>query len=289
MVLPADTFTRSYTGPSVSFAGPGASYDEIVRRSVVTRFDKSQEVSATLSVVVVIRPAPGKRLTPGLILGVTNHRVRDRTVYTPVAIPKGIDPRHPSVVGSTETHSRNIGGPTFGANLAIALTRQLSIVPDVRYDYGSIGDGSTTRSARQCGCSGGFRLRGEGEKTELTVSPRSNGANGDARRLSRSGRPETGRVAGRNGRRGASGKWRNSKDPVFQKCLEFRRSPDAARAFARRGRSSVVSRGIQLRFSAVKPVDSVISQAVTFSTVVPPMPSAARPVVCLWARAICDL
>ena len=32
-VLPADTFTRSYTGPSVSFAGPGSSYDEIVRRS----------------------------------------------------------------------------------------------------------------------------------------------------------------------------------------------------------------------------------------------------------------
>ncbi len=70
----------------------------------------------------------------------TNHRVRDRTVYTPVSIPEGIDAQHPSVVGSIETHSRNIGGPTFGANLAIALTRQLSIVPDARYDYGSIGD-----------------------------------------------------------------------------------------------------------------------------------------------------
>jgi hypothetical protein len=139
-VLPADTFTRSYTGPSVSFAGPGASYDEIVRRAVITRFDKSREVSATLSVVVVLRPVLGERLTPGLILGVTNHRVRDRTASTPVSIPEGIDPQHPSVVGSIETHSRNIGGPTFGANLAIALTRQLSIVPDVRYDYGSIGD-----------------------------------------------------------------------------------------------------------------------------------------------------
>ncbi len=140
LVLPFDTFTRSYTGPSVSFAGPGASYDEIVRRAVITRFDKSREVSATLSAVVVLRPAPGKRLTPGLILGVTNHRVRDRTVYTPVSIPEGIDAQHPSVVGRIETHSRNIGGPTFGANLAIALTRRLSIVPDARYDYGSIGD-----------------------------------------------------------------------------------------------------------------------------------------------------
>ena len=139
-VLPADTFTRLYTGPGVSFAGPEASYDEIVRRAVITRFDRSRDVTATLSVVVVLHPAPGKRLTPGLILGVTNHRVRDRTVYTPVSIPEGIDPQHPSVVASIETHSRNLGGPTIGANLAIALTRQLSIVPDVRYDYGSIGD-----------------------------------------------------------------------------------------------------------------------------------------------------
>jgi opacity protein-like surface antigen len=140
VVLPADTFTRSYTGPSVSFAAPGSSYDETVRRSVITRFDKEREVIATFSAVVILRPATGQRVTPGLVVGVTNHRVRDRTVYTPVSIPDGVDPQHPSVVGSIETHSRNIGGPTIGANLAIALTRQLSIVPDVRYDYGSIGD-----------------------------------------------------------------------------------------------------------------------------------------------------
>ena len=139
-VLPADTFTRSYTGPSTSFAAPGSSYDEIVRRAVITRFDKERDVTATLSAVVILHPAAGHRLTPGLILGVTNHRVRDRTVYTPISIPEGVDPQHPSAVASIETHSRNIGGPTFGANLAIALTRQLSIVPDVRYDYGSIGD-----------------------------------------------------------------------------------------------------------------------------------------------------
>ena len=89
----------------------------------------------------------------------TDHYVRDRTVYTPVAIPEGIDPQHPSVVGSIETHSRNIGGPTIGANLAIGLTRQLSIVPDVRYDYGSIGD-ETDNEFRTfgTGCSGGSRL-----------------------------------------------------------------------------------------------------------------------------------
>ena len=138
--FPADTFTRSYTGVSVSFAPPGASRAEIERLGVVTRFDKEREITASVSAVAIIHPAAGKRLTPGLIVGVTNYRASDRTTYTPISIPEGVDPQHPAVVGRTDVVSRNIGGPTIGVNLAIALTPQLFIVPDVRYDYGSIGD-----------------------------------------------------------------------------------------------------------------------------------------------------
>ncbi len=138
--FPTDTFTRSYTGVSVSFAPPGASRAEIERLGVITRFDKEREVTASVSGVVIIHPAAGRRLTPGLIVGVTNHRASDRTTYTPISIPEGVDPQHPAVIGRSEVSSRNIGGPTIGANLAIAITPNLSIVPDVRYDYGSIGD-----------------------------------------------------------------------------------------------------------------------------------------------------
>ena len=140
LVFPADPFTRSYVGTSVSFASPGSSREERERLSVVTRFDKERSVGASASAVVVIHPPAGRRWTPGLIVGVTNQRVRDRATYTPVSIPEGVDPQHPAVVTRTESSSRNIGGPTIGANLAIAVTAHLSIVPDVRYDYGSIGD-----------------------------------------------------------------------------------------------------------------------------------------------------
>jgi hypothetical protein len=140
VAFPTDTFTRSYTGISVSFAPPGASRAEIERLGVVTRFDKERDVTASLSAVVIIHPPPGKRLTPGVIVGVTNQRTSNRASYTPVSIPEGVDPGHPAVVGRTEVSTRNIGGPTFGANLAIALSPHLFIVPDVRYDYGSIGD-----------------------------------------------------------------------------------------------------------------------------------------------------
>jgi len=140
VVLPADTFTRSYTGLSVSFAPPGASRAEIERVGVITQFDKERDVTSSLSAVAIIHPPLGRRLTPGFIVGVFNQRVRDHTVYTPVKIPDGVDPQHPAVVGRSESSTRNIGGPTIGANLAIAVTPGFSIVPDVRYDYGSIGD-----------------------------------------------------------------------------------------------------------------------------------------------------
>jgi hypothetical protein len=140
LVVPAHPFTRSYEGISVSFAPSGASRAEIERLGVITRFDKEREVTSSLSAVVIIHPPLGTRFTPGLILGVSNQRVRDQTVYTPISIPEGVDPQQPSVVGGSEESSRNIGGPAIGANLAIALTPHLFVVPDVRYDYGSIGD-----------------------------------------------------------------------------------------------------------------------------------------------------
>jgi hypothetical protein len=140
VAFPTDTFTRSYTGISVSFAPPGASRPEIERLGVVTRFDTERDVTASLSAVVIIHPAAGKRLTPGVIVGVTNQRTSDRATFTPISIPEGVDHQHPAVVGRTEVSRRNVGGPTIGANLAIALAPHLSIVPDVRYDYGSIGD-----------------------------------------------------------------------------------------------------------------------------------------------------
>jgi hypothetical protein len=140
VAFPTDTFTRSYTGISESFAAPGATRAEIERLGVVTRFDKERDVNSFLSAVVIIHPPAGTRLTPGLIVGVSNQNVRDRTTYTTVSVPEGLDPQHRSVIGYTQAHSRNLGGPTIGANLAVALTPHLSIVPDVRYDYGSIGD-----------------------------------------------------------------------------------------------------------------------------------------------------
>jgi hypothetical protein len=140
LVLPTSTVTRSRTGISVSFAPPGSSRDEIERLGVVTRFDDSRDITSNLSAVIILHAPVTSRVSPGLIVGVTNQRARVRTVYTPVAIPDGVDPTHPSVVAHEESSIRNFGALTVGGNLSIAITERLFVVPDLRYDYGSIGD-----------------------------------------------------------------------------------------------------------------------------------------------------
>jgi hypothetical protein len=140
VVWPSSAFTRSYSGIGVSFAPPGSSREEIERLGVTTQYDKRREISSNISGVVVLHPPIRSTLTPGVIAGIASQRVRERTAYTPLVIPPGVNPLHPAVVAREEINTRNIGALTIGANLAIAVTPHFFIVPDVRYDFGSLGD-----------------------------------------------------------------------------------------------------------------------------------------------------
>jgi len=141
VALPASPFTRTYGGDalSVSFAPAGSSREEIERLGVWFRYDKRRDVTASMSGVAVFHPSRGT-VRPGLIVGVTNQRVRDRTEYTPVRVGSGVDPTHPYATSRIETSSNSKGALTLGGNVAIALTRRIAVVPDLRFDYGSIGD-----------------------------------------------------------------------------------------------------------------------------------------------------
>jgi hypothetical protein len=132
--------TREYTGPSIAFpgSGPVATASEFV----VTRFIKEREGGNTISLGMVFHPRmPWRRLSPRVFAGVSSHRTAERTVYEQVSLPPGVTLEQVNrVMPQEDSRTRHLGGPSVGGSMGIALTQRLWIVPDVRYDYGSIGD-----------------------------------------------------------------------------------------------------------------------------------------------------
>jgi hypothetical protein len=141
VAFPSSTFTRTYGGDalSLSLAPRGASREELEHYGIWIRYDKQREVTASISTVAIFHRSRGA-VRPGFIVGVTNQRVRHRTDYTPVRVGPGVDPAYPYASPHAEAGSRTLGALTVGANVAIAVGPRLFVVPDLRYDYGSIGD-----------------------------------------------------------------------------------------------------------------------------------------------------
>jgi hypothetical protein len=140
---PSDPFTRSYGGPdvlSMAFASPGASREQLERAGIWLRYDKRRDIDLTFSTVAIFRPPVRGRVVPGAIVGMMNHRVQHRTDYTPVRVGPDVDPSNLYARPHAEAGTRNIGGLTFGVNVAVMVTSRFGVVPDLRYDYGSIGD-----------------------------------------------------------------------------------------------------------------------------------------------------
>jgi hypothetical protein len=90
-------------------------------------FRREREVTSSISVGAVFRPRLHPRIAPRIFLGVTNHHVIERTTAF-------------TTIPAEQQFTRNLGGPSIGGGAAIALTRRLALAPEVRYDYGSIGD-----------------------------------------------------------------------------------------------------------------------------------------------------
>jgi hypothetical protein len=141
LIRPTGGFFREYTGTSTSFAAQGASREEIERLAVVTTFSYERRVLNTFSGGIVFHGRSRGRWAPLFYAGVTNQHVMNVSRRVPIKFPEGVDPaRLARIVPEEERHVRNLGALTGGIGVRFTLTPNLSVVPDLRIDYGSIGD-----------------------------------------------------------------------------------------------------------------------------------------------------
>src|SRR5687768_8239733 len=142
---PSSLISTQYEGTSISFAGPfppGTPREEIDQTFVFTRVTNERRTSSIISVGVLFHPAkPIGRWTPRFFVGVANHHVEEREALQHLRLPPGVTLEQVNRSMAPESRwSRNLGGLTVGGSVAVALTDHLVVAPDLRYDYGSIGD-----------------------------------------------------------------------------------------------------------------------------------------------------
>ena len=135
---------RSYEGWFVSYTtNPNASREEIERLAPTARRSLGYEPGIGGSAAFVARGAISRRVGLGARVGVTARNYVETSSYTILTIPEGVDPVRVARDFQDSSSRRVRGGLLLGLDGSVALTRHLSVVPEVRVVYGGparIGD-----------------------------------------------------------------------------------------------------------------------------------------------------
>lgn len=134
--------TRTYEGTSISFAGPGASREEIERQAVHRRWRNEWSPTTNLSALTVWRSTGPSRVSAAAYVGLTFARYREEYSSEVTALPAVVPlpANHPSLLPQRQVINRMRGGLTGGFMVPITIVGRLSVAPEFRYIYGSIGD-----------------------------------------------------------------------------------------------------------------------------------------------------
>lgn len=134
--------TRTYEGTFISFAERGASREEIERQAVHRRWHNEWSPTMNLAALAVWRSTSPSRVHPAVYAGVTVARYDEvySSVVTalPDVVPIAAD--HANLLPQRQSINRTRGGLTGGFMVPITITGALSVAPELRYTYGSIGD-----------------------------------------------------------------------------------------------------------------------------------------------------
>jgi hypothetical protein len=134
--------SRVHSGTFISFAGSGASRDEIERLGVTMQSDTRWNPGFGWSALAMWRSTGPERIGVAVFGGVTTTHYDERRTLTVLNIPAGVDTTEAELhrMMPDEQGSRMRGGLTGGVLIPIRLTQQISVAPEFRYTYGSIGD-----------------------------------------------------------------------------------------------------------------------------------------------------
>jgi hypothetical protein len=128
---------RSYQGWFISYnQDPKATREEIERLAPVLRRSLGYSPGTGVAVAFVGRSDPRQRVSVAGRVGLSSRSYVETSTFTILSISEGIDPGRVARDFSDSSSRRSHGGLVFGLDISVALTRHLSVVPDVRLVWG---------------------------------------------------------------------------------------------------------------------------------------------------------
>jgi hypothetical protein len=132
---------RTFSGPVIAFGSPSINASDVESRAVVARTTQRRETRALWSIDVRLHLSRPARVRPYGVVGLTGHWVRDTRQVEILRLPPGVTQADVDrALPAEAAWTRNVGGITAGGGVEIAVTRRLSLLPDLRCNYGSFGD-----------------------------------------------------------------------------------------------------------------------------------------------------
>ena len=133
--------SRERLGWRVSYAGPGASREEIDEMAVTERIRTRSRQVFNGAVFLVWRDATPGRVTATLFAGPTWNRYQHTETSEIVRLPPGVTPEQfARTLPPPGTQSRMLGGLTAGFNVPVVVGRAIRLAPEPSYTHGDVGD-----------------------------------------------------------------------------------------------------------------------------------------------------
>ena len=146
---------RSYEGWFISYVEtPNPSREEIERMAPTARRSLGYAPGTGWSAAFVARSDAARRVSVAARAGLAARRYVETSTYTILTIPDGVDPARVARDFQDSSFESTRGGLLFGTDVSVAVTRALSIAPELRFVYG--GPARIGNKHRELG----FGLRG---------------------------------------------------------------------------------------------------------------------------------
>lgn len=128
---------RSYEGWFISYAaGPNATREEIEALAPTARRTLGYAPGTGWSVALAARDHLTPRITIAAKVGASARRYLETSSYTVLTIPAGVDPARVARDFQSSAGRKTRGGWLIGLDVAVEVTKHITIAPELRYVYG---------------------------------------------------------------------------------------------------------------------------------------------------------